>query len=60
MREQPLGPSVEPLMGPRSAALGWGTACESSHWGLRWVSTWGHEALPWVGEAHARAAAGAF
>eukprot|EP00959_Pyramimonas_sp_CCMP1952_P052346 1094324-Pyramimonas_sp.AAC.1 len=34
VREQPLKTSVEPPMGPRSAALGGGTACESSHWGL--------------------------
>eukprot|EP00959_Pyramimonas_sp_CCMP1952_P206663 4321690-Pyramimonas_sp.AAC.1 len=38
MREQPHGPSVGLPMGPRSAALGEGSACESSHWRLRWSS----------------------
>eukprot|EP00959_Pyramimonas_sp_CCMP1952_P034592 725165-Pyramimonas_sp.AAC.1 len=50
MREQPLGPSLELPMGPRNAALRGGTARESSHWGLRWSSLWGHETLPWAGE----------
>eukprot|EP00959_Pyramimonas_sp_CCMP1952_P376589 7887823-Pyramimonas_sp.AAC.1 len=44
----------------RSAALGGGTACENNHWGLRWSSLWGYEALPMVEETRARATAGAF
>eukprot|EP00959_Pyramimonas_sp_CCMP1952_P231792 4844439-Pyramimonas_sp.AAC.1 len=60
MRAVPLGPSVELPMGPRSAALGGGTACGLCHWDLRWSSLWGHEALPWVGELHAGCATGTF
>ena len=32
-------------MGPRNAVPGWGDACGLRHWGLRWSSLWGHEAL---------------
>eukprot|EP00959_Pyramimonas_sp_CCMP1952_P177841 3716921-Pyramimonas_sp.AAC.1 len=34
VRTPPLGPSVELPLGPRSSALGAGTACEHPHWGL--------------------------
>eukprot|EP00959_Pyramimonas_sp_CCMP1952_P051330 1072735-Pyramimonas_sp.AAC.1 len=44
MREQPLAPSVELPMRPRSAVMDGGDACESSHWRRRWRSLWGHEA----------------
>eukprot|EP00959_Pyramimonas_sp_CCMP1952_P024149 506739-Pyramimonas_sp.AAC.1 len=61
-------------MGPRSALLGGGPACERSHGGLlHWVgetrakgggekgsSLWGHETLYSVGVPLARAATGAF
>eukprot|EP00959_Pyramimonas_sp_CCMP1952_P104589 2186070-Pyramimonas_sp.AAC.1 len=62
MRLQPLGPSVERPMGPRSAVLvpARGTACECSHLGHRWISLWGHEALYWAGVPFAIAATGAF
>eukprot|EP00959_Pyramimonas_sp_CCMP1952_P026977 566469-Pyramimonas_sp.AAC.1 len=33
MQTPPLRPSVELPMGPRSALLGWGAACEHRHWG---------------------------
>eukprot|EP00959_Pyramimonas_sp_CCMP1952_P212060 4437923-Pyramimonas_sp.AAC.1 len=52
MRTSPLGPSVELPMGPRSAVLTGGNACEQRHWGVRWSSLWRHEALYWVGEMH--------
>ena len=43
VRTLPLGPSVELPMGPRSAVLGRGTACDRGHWGLRRSSLWGRE-----------------
>eukprot|EP00959_Pyramimonas_sp_CCMP1952_P410211 8597033-Pyramimonas_sp.AAC.1 len=48
-RTPPLGPSVELPMWPRRAALGGGTARECNHWGRRWSSPSGHEALYWIG-----------
>eukprot|EP00959_Pyramimonas_sp_CCMP1952_P176998 3699442-Pyramimonas_sp.AAC.1 len=39
-------------MWPRSAVLDGGDACGHRHWGLRWSSLCGHEALCWVGETH--------
>eukprot|EP00959_Pyramimonas_sp_CCMP1952_P467920 9492392-Pyramimonas_sp.AAC.1 len=48
------------LMGPRNAALDGGTACRHPHWGLRWSSLWGYEALPWVEDRHVDTPAGAF
>eukprot|EP00959_Pyramimonas_sp_CCMP1952_P285061 5960342-Pyramimonas_sp.AAC.1 len=45
MRTEPLGPSVELPLGPRNAVLGEGDARGLRHWGLRWSSLWGHEAL---------------
>eukprot|EP00959_Pyramimonas_sp_CCMP1952_P202955 4244587-Pyramimonas_sp.AAC.1 len=39
MRSRPLGPSVELLMGPRSAVLGGADACGRGRWGLRWRAT---------------------
>eukprot|EP00959_Pyramimonas_sp_CCMP1952_P327484 6855591-Pyramimonas_sp.AAC.1 len=48
MRPQPLGPSVDLFSWGHEACegcaeIGGGTACERSHWGLRWSSQWGHE-----------------
>eukprot|EP00959_Pyramimonas_sp_CCMP1952_P231417 4837187-Pyramimonas_sp.AAC.1 len=64
MRMQPLGPSVELSMGPRSVVLGGADACEPCHWGLRWSSRWGHETCKWCAERgggrHADPAIGAF
>ena len=60
MRTFPPGPSVELLMGPRSAVLGGVDACGRCHWSLRWSSLWGHETLSWVALTHATAATGAF
>eukprot|EP00959_Pyramimonas_sp_CCMP1952_P443412 9283192-Pyramimonas_sp.AAC.1 len=60
MRTQSLGPSVELPMEPRRVVLGGGNACECRHWGLRWSTLWGHEALHWVGEPHADTATEAF
>eukprot|EP00959_Pyramimonas_sp_CCMP1952_P065389 1365027-Pyramimonas_sp.AAC.1 len=45
MRTRPLGPSAELPMGPRSAVLGGGDACELRHWDLRRSSLSGHETL---------------
>eukprot|EP00959_Pyramimonas_sp_CCMP1952_P425206 8906590-Pyramimonas_sp.AAC.1 len=56
----PLGPLVELPMGTRGAAQRGCPACERSHWGFRWSSLCGHDALCWVGTPHASAAAGAF
>eukprot|EP00959_Pyramimonas_sp_CCMP1952_P288659 6036567-Pyramimonas_sp.AAC.1 len=47
-------------MGPRSAVIGGGDACELSHCRLRWSSLWGHEALSWVALRHANDVAGSF
>eukprot|EP00959_Pyramimonas_sp_CCMP1952_P337608 7069948-Pyramimonas_sp.AAC.1 len=47
-------------MGPRSAAVGTGTACEHRQWGLRWSSLWGHKTLPWPEEPRANCATAAF
>eukprot|EP00959_Pyramimonas_sp_CCMP1952_P262905 5497466-Pyramimonas_sp.AAC.1 len=44
MRTEPLGPSVELPMGPRSAVMGGVDACGSRQWSLRWSPQWGHEA----------------
>eukprot|EP00959_Pyramimonas_sp_CCMP1952_P245591 5133119-Pyramimonas_sp.AAC.1 len=44
MRTVPQGPSLELLLGPRSAVLGGGDACKLRHWNLRWRSLLGHEA----------------
>eukprot|EP00959_Pyramimonas_sp_CCMP1952_P417641 8750060-Pyramimonas_sp.AAC.1 len=33
---------------------------ERRHWGLRWSSPWGHEALYLLGETHVNTATGAF
>eukprot|EP00959_Pyramimonas_sp_CCMP1952_P446757 9354679-Pyramimonas_sp.AAC.1 len=56
----PLGQSVELPVGPRHAVLSWKCARGRRHWGIRWSSLWGHEALCWVGEAHVDTATGAF
>eukprot|EP00959_Pyramimonas_sp_CCMP1952_P021710 457522-Pyramimonas_sp.AAC.1 len=50
----PYGPP-----GPRSAVLDGGDARGHHHWGLRWSSLWGHEALCWVGETVVDTATGA-
>eukprot|EP00959_Pyramimonas_sp_CCMP1952_P107246 2242422-Pyramimonas_sp.AAC.1 len=60
MRTAPLGPSLELLLGPRSAVMGGGGACELRLWRLRWSPLWGHETLSWVGERHANTPIGAF
>eukprot|EP00959_Pyramimonas_sp_CCMP1952_P152656 3194121-Pyramimonas_sp.AAC.1 len=60
MRDPPLGPSVDFPMGPRSTALGSGTACEFRRWDFRWSSRSGHETLHWAQEPHASSAIGTF
>eukprot|EP00959_Pyramimonas_sp_CCMP1952_P337752 7073017-Pyramimonas_sp.AAC.1 len=40
-----VGPSVDPLVGPRNAVLGVRGACGRSHLGRRLISLWCHEAL---------------
>ena len=49
MRALPLWPSMELPMGPRKcegrAVLGKEDACDRGHWGLRWSSLRGYEAL---------------
>eukprot|EP00959_Pyramimonas_sp_CCMP1952_P010911 228675-Pyramimonas_sp.AAC.1 len=60
MRPVPLEPSVELLVGPRSAALGGVGACGLCHWSLRWSSLWGHDTLSWVAVTHADPASGTF
>eukprot|EP00959_Pyramimonas_sp_CCMP1952_P432262 9052191-Pyramimonas_sp.AAC.1 len=47
-------------MGPRSVVLGGADTCDHSHWGLRWSSLWGHEALHWVVRTHVITATEAF
>eukprot|EP00959_Pyramimonas_sp_CCMP1952_P363696 7616241-Pyramimonas_sp.AAC.1 len=56
-------------MGPGSAVLGGGGACEHRHWGRRWCSHMRPRSvvlcvcvweMHWVGETHADTAAGAF
>eukprot|EP00959_Pyramimonas_sp_CCMP1952_P154106 3224066-Pyramimonas_sp.AAC.1 len=47
-------------MGPRSAALGGGDACELFHGVLLCSSRGGFETLYWVGEMHVNCSTGAF
>eukprot|EP00959_Pyramimonas_sp_CCMP1952_P278823 5829934-Pyramimonas_sp.AAC.1 len=55
-----MGPSVLLPVGPRNAVLGVADACAHPHWGLRWSSVWGHEAMYWVWRTHAASPTGAF
>eukprot|EP00959_Pyramimonas_sp_CCMP1952_P258693 5407512-Pyramimonas_sp.AAC.1 len=48
----PLRPSVEFLMGPRSAVLGVAGAFGHPHWALGGAPYRGHEALYWVLRTH--------